>query len=206
MTILSKLTKSISNASTKASRKFNVAAASAVKPEGFFNPAPEAENAKPIQPVFWTGTPAIPFEQFQIDCSKFDMKKIVVDTNASGSHSANDIVIDHDFHETKILVDQMSAVFNEVGALQLINTGLTNFDEMEKLSKTVSGKGMWYEGGANLRGYLEKNVYDTGAPRHADLHYHHEMAYVKRAPSGWRFCASTRPRTRRRARRSSRTT
>jgi len=193
MTILSKLTKSISNASTKASRKFNVAAASAVKPEGFFNPAPEAENAKPVTPVFWTGTPAIPFEQFQIDCSKFDMKKIVVDTNASGSHSANDIVIDHDFHETKILVDQMSAVFNEVGALQLINTGLTNFDEMEKLSKTVSGKGMWYEGGANLRGYLEKNVYDTGAPRHADLHYHHEMAYVKESTKWLAFLCEHAP-------------
>ena len=37
---------------------------------------------------------------------------------------------------------------------------------------------MKYEGGANLRAPLEANVYDTGAPRDADIHYHHEMAYV----------------------------
>jgi hypothetical protein len=193
MTILSKLTKSIGSASTKASRKFNVAAAAAVKPEGLFNPAPQEENSRPVVPVFWTGESAIPFEKFQVDCSKFDMQKIVVNTNTSGTHSANDIQIDHDFHETKVLIDQMSAVFNEVGALQLINTGLVDFDEMEKLSKTVSGKGMWYEGGANLRGYLEKNVYDTGAPRHADLHYHHEMAYVKESTKWLAFLCEHAP-------------
>jgi len=193
MTILSKLTKSISSVGTKASRKFNVAATAAVKPEGFFNPAPQSENSRPINPVFWTGETAIPFEKFQVDCSKFDMGKIVVNTNATGTHSANDIHIDHEFHETKALIEQMSAVFNEVGALQLINTGLTDFDEMEKLSKTVSGKGMWYEGGANLRGYLEKNVYDTGAPRHADLHYHHEMAYVKESTKWLAFLCEHAP-------------
>lgn len=37
---------------------------------------------------------------------------------------------------------------------------------------------MKYEGGANQRAPLEANVYDTGAPRQADIHYHHEMAYV----------------------------
>jgi hypothetical protein len=103
------------------------------------------------------------------------------------------VTINKDHPEAKALIDLMSQKFNDVGAIQLINTGLTDFDEMEKLSKTVSGKGMWYEGGANLRGYLEKNVYDTGAPRHADLHYHHEMAYVKESTKWLAFLCEHAP-------------
>merc|ERR1711871_1026440 len=87
----------------------------------------------------------------------------------------------------------MCQKFNDVGAVQLVNTGLTAMDEMEKVSKLVSGKGMWYEGGANLRGYLEKNVYDTGAPRQANLHYHHEMAYVKESTEWLAFLCEKAP-------------
>lgn len=198
MTILSKLSQGFKGAAQRATKRFQSAApVAAAKPEGFYNPKPQTENSAPIVPVFWTGETAIPFEKFQVDCSKFDMKRIVINPNQKDANGANigkeEVVIDHGFHETKILIDQMSQVFNDVGALQMINTGLTDFDEMEKLSKLVSGKGMWYEGGANLRGYLEKNVYDTGAPRHANLHYHHEMAYVKESTKWLAFLCEHAP-------------
>ena len=38
---------------------------------------------------------------------------------------------------------------------------------------------MHYEGGANMRAPVEKNVYDTGAPSAADILYHNEMAYLQ---------------------------
>jgi len=151
------------------------AAATALKPE-LYNPLPEAEDNRPIIPKFWTGQPAVPFEDFQIDCSKFQMDKIVQTSTINGE---TETFTDNDFHETKALKDEMSYKFNKVGAVQLIKTGLEDMTSMEKVSKLVSGKGMKYEGGANLRGYVEKNVYDTGAPLEAHIHYHTEMAYVK---------------------------
>jgi len=51
------------------------AAASALKTD-FYNPLPEAEDNRPIIPKFWTGQPDVPFEDFQIDCSKLQMNKI----------------------------------------------------------------------------------------------------------------------------------
>ena len=142
----------------------------------FYNPLPEAEDNRPIIPKFWTGQPDVPFEDFQIDCSKFQMDKIVQKTTING---VTETFTDDNFHETKALKDEMSYKFNKVGAVQLIKTGLEDMTSMEKVSKLVSGKGMKYEGGANLRGYVEKNVYDTGAPLEAHIHYHTEMAYVK---------------------------
>ena len=142
----------------------------------FYNPLPEAEDNRPIIPTFWTGKPDVAFEDFQIDCSKFQMSKIVQKATTNGE---TEVFTDNDFHETKALKDEMSYKFNKVGAVQLINTGLQDLTSMEKVSKLVSGKGMKYEGGANLRGSVEKNVYDTGAPLEAHIHYHTEMAYVK---------------------------
>jgi hypothetical protein len=126
-----------------------------------------------VIPKFWTGTSAVPLEKFQVDCSKFDMNNIVKPNDVGETE------VDHDFSQTKELVEEMTEKFDNIGAVQLINTGLETTDSMEKVSKVESGKGMWYEGGANLRGYVEKNVYDTGAPLTGNLHYHHEMAYVK---------------------------
>ena len=46
---------------------------------------------------------------------------------------------------------------------------------------------MEYKGGANSRRNLETsdmqniNVYDTGAPGNAFIHYHHEMTYVSKS-------------------------
>merc|ERR1711988_1542208 len=96
------------------------------------------------------------------------MKKVVVQkkNNSSVGHtSVNEVEIDYDYPETNQLIKDMTDMFKETGVVKCVNTGLTTLEEMEKLSKTISGEGMWYEGGANLRGYLEKNVYDTGAPR-----------------------------------------
>jgi len=164
------------------SKKCSTAAAASFQKSSsvnFYNPTPESEDNRPIVPKFWTGKPAIAFEEFQIDCSKFQMDRIVQKTiTKSNDSSTTEFVIDNEFHETKALADEMSYKFNKWGAVQLKNTGLTDMDAMEKVSKMVSGKGMKYEGGANLRGYLEKNVYDTGAPFPANIHYHHEMAYV----------------------------
>jgi len=155
-------------------RQCSTAAAAAVNKSfnvNFYNPQPQDEDSRPIIPKFWTGKSAIPFEDFQIDCSKFKMDRIVQKTGT-------EVVIDTDFHETKAMVEEMNDKFNNVGVIQLIKTGLKDMDSMEKVSKLVSGKGMEYEGGANLRGFLEKNVYDTGAPLVSNIHYHHEMAYV----------------------------
>ena len=148
----------------------------------FYNPLPENEDSRPIIPKFWTGSPSIAYDDFQIDCSKFDMDRIVQRISArdeTNNKEVSKVVIDEDFHETKAMVEEMNYKFNKFGLVQLINTGLKDMDSMEKVSKLVSGKGMAYEGGANLRGYLEENVYDTGAPFTANIHYHHEMAYVK---------------------------
>jgi len=38
-----------------------------------------------------------------------------------------------------------------------------------------------YRGGANSRWSVGMNVFDTGAPRQAHLHYHHEMTYVSKS-------------------------
>ena len=108
----------------------------------FYNPLPEAEDNRPIIPKFWTGQPDVPFEDFQIDCSKFQMDKIVQKTTVNG---VTETFTDDNFHETKALKDEMSYKFNKVGAVQLIKTGLEDMTSMEKVSKLVSGKGMKYE-------------------------------------------------------------
>lgn len=209
MTFLSKFAKNLGKKISvpeigAAKKSYSVAAATATKATGsdfnpaFYNPAPQAEDNRPVVPVFWTGKPAIPFEKFQVDCSKFDMSKVLIkdeSVNTGVEHaSTNDLMIDENSWETQQIKKIASDMFNEVGAVQMINTGMTKMGEMEKLSKLIMGKGMWYEGGANLRGYLERNVYDTGAPRHADLHYHHEMAYVKESTKTLSFLCEHAPR------------
>ena len=125
----------------------------------FYNPLPQDEDNRPIIPKFWTGKSAIPFEEFQIDCSKFQMDRIVQKTSITSNNSSTiESVIDNEFHETRALAEEMSYKFNKCGAVQLKNTGLKDTSSMEKVSKLVSGEGMKYEGGANKRGFLEKNV------------------------------------------------
>jgi hypothetical protein len=45
-----------------------------------------------------------------------------------------------------------------------------------------------YKAGANSRGNIEPNFLEVGAPATADLHYHHEMAYVRNSTE--RLCFS----------------
>ena len=84
----------------------------------------------------------------------------------------------------------MKETFNELGLVHLVNTGLTKLGDMRKWAKVVIETEMKYEGGANSRNYIEKNVYDTGAPKEAWLHYHHEMAYVAHSTSTLGFCCN----------------
>merc|ERR1719502_725768 len=72
----------------------------------------------------------------------------------------------------------MQDTFDRYGFVHVVNTGFTTSDEFNACVKVLFDDHMKYEGGANLRVPIENNVYDTGAPREADLQYHHEMAYV----------------------------
>lgn len=184
--MLSKFTKKIGQATANrlpviGSKNFAGAAAAATKPKSYYNPHPQQEDDRSIVPRFWTGTTPIPVESYTFDCSQYDMKNIVTtkDNSSETDHtSLHEVKINYDHPQATKMIDEMTKMFTDVGAVHCINTGLTSMEEMEKLSKVISGEGMWYEGGANLRGFLEKNVYDTGAPRQANIHYHSEMAYV----------------------------
>lgn len=141
---------------------------------GFYNPRPQEEDARPLDLKWWSGKSAIPFEKFQIDMSKYDLKKILSAKSADG-----DIAADMNLRDTQVLKEHMTQVFNDVGAVQLINTGMTSGEEFTAVTKILMDyEDRDYEGGANLRAPIEKNVYDTGAPSAANILYHHEMAYV----------------------------
>jgi len=141
---------------------------------GFYKPRPQDEDSTPLDLKFWNGTPAIPYEKFQIDMNKYDLKKILSARNADGSVAA-----DKDLRETQVLREHMDQVFTDVGAVHLVNTNMTTGDEFSAVTKILMEyEERDYEGGANLRIPIEKNVYDTGAPKEANILYHHEMAYV----------------------------
>jgi len=117
-----------------------------------------------IVPKFWDGVSLQPPETYQIDCSHLDMTKSP--------------------EEIPELTSRMRRLFHETGAVLLTNTGLTKETKyaMEKWAHVLMPSTMKYEGGANSRDSLNvnlNNVYETGAPLSAYLHYHHEMAYVK---------------------------
>jgi len=63
--------------------------------------------------------------------------------------------------------------------VHLVNTDMTTGEQFTAVTKILMDyEERDYEGGANLRVPIEKNVYDTGAPKEANILYHHEMAYV----------------------------
>lgn len=67
----------------------------------------------------------------------------------------------------------------ELNQLVLIkNTGISDLSKLKEFIEVCLEDNMAYEGGANSRGELEPYFYETGAPKAANLHYHHEMAYV----------------------------
>ncbi len=112
-----------------------------------------------IEPRWWTGAPALPPESFTIDCTDYAMGESDLDRDSE-------------------LATRMNRLFDEIGVVYLINTGLTDLQRMRLFAKLVVEKEMRYKGGANPRSDLEPNVYEVGAPLQAWLHYHHEMAYV----------------------------
>lgn len=112
-----------------------------------------------IEPRWWSGEPALSAASFTIDCSDYAMH-------------------DADLKPGSELAKRMNRVFDAVGLVYLVNTGLTDLQRMRLAGKLVIENEMRYEGGANPRDDLEANVYEVGAPLQAWLHYHHEMAYV----------------------------
>ena len=112
-----------------------------------------------IEPRWWTGTPALPPESFTIDCADYAMGEMDLDKDSE-------------------LARLMNRMFDDVGLVYLVNTRLTDLQDMRRFAKLVVDKEMRYKGGANPRDSIEPNVYEVGAPLQAWLHYHHEMAYV----------------------------
>lgn len=112
-----------------------------------------------VEPRWWTGTSALPSDSFTIDCADYAMGT-------------------EDLRPGSDLSVRMNDVFDRIGLVYLVNTGLTELQKMRIVAKLVIENEMRYEGGANPRDNLEPNVYEVGAPLQAWLHYHHEMAYV----------------------------
>lgn len=139
----------------------------------FYNPHPKDEDPTPLEVNYWTGKAAVPLEKFKIDASKYDLNKILSQTNEKGEAKA-----DLALRDTQMLREHMQHLFDTVGAVHLVNTNLHEFQKMQEVVGLLFPEKTDYEGGANKRIELEPNVYDTGAPKEADLQYHHEMAYI----------------------------
>ena len=72
----------------------------------------------------------------------------------------------------------MQELWEKTGLVLCTNTGLTKAEEMTAVISLLKPQAIVYEGGANKRENIAKNVYDIGTPLNALLHYHHEMAYM----------------------------
>ena len=112
-----------------------------------------------IEPRWWTGVSALAEEAYTIDCAGLGLAKRGPDPDGT-------------------LGERMNTLFDEVGLVYLVNTGLTDLAAMRDVARLVVDREMHYQGGANPRDFLEANVYEVGAPLQAWLHYHHEMAYI----------------------------
>jgi len=133
--------------------------------------ASEAHNIRNpmIEPIWWTGTQPLAEEEYTVDCSKYDM-----DPN----------------QKSEALLAEMKQKYEATGMCLLTNTGLTDVSKMKEFASILMPGLSTYQGGANSRGAMEENVYDTGAPRQSHIHYHHEMAYVAKTVRNIAFCAT----------------
>ncbi|MEL7448982.1 MAG: TauD/TfdA family dioxygenase [Pseudomonadota bacterium] len=127
------------------------------------------------EPRWWTGVPALDPTRFTIDGSQF--------------REGNAPLVPSDR-----LARKMQQVFDDVGLVHVVNTGLGTLQEMRLIASQVVKRERKYEGGANPRRALEKNVYEVGAPLQAWLHYHHEMAYIGSSTRMLAFLAYKMPR------------
>ena len=149
-------------------------------------PHPSEEDSTPIVPRWWTGENAVAESEFVIDIKKVfpnlaSLAEICVDDGLDDI--ANDgvtraVKIDMNTREGEVLRRLMQEVYDEVGMVAVRNTGLTSAKDMKAVVKCLTESEIFYEGGANPREAVE-NVYDTGAPLEAHIHYHHEMAYIE---------------------------
>jgi len=117
--------------------------------------APAKEALAINKPRFWNGVPPI--------------DPAAVTINAANMTEAE-------------IKNNMQDAYREYGLAHVKNTGFTEFKGMNNLIQNIVTDVIEYEAGANPRGMVEPNVYDVGAPLTADLHYHHEMAYVGYTP------------------------
>jgi hypothetical protein len=127
----------------------------------------------PIVPVYWKAENLIPEHKYTIDCTKYDL--------ASKVGKDGVVAIPEDLKE------RVKATYASTGLVHMVNTGLSQQETMRQLSKIIITNPMTYKAGANSRDGIIENVYETGAPSSAHLHYHHEMAYVSKSPLNLSF-------------------
>ena len=77
------------------------------------------------------------------------------------------------------LRQQMEELFAKEQIVYLTNTGATKMADLRKyIDFLMHEETSDYVGGGNNRHRLEPYFYETGAPREAHLHFHHEMTYT----------------------------
>mmetsp|Transcript_39371 Transcript_39371/g.124961 ORF Transcript_39371/g.124961 Transcript_39371/m.124961 type:complete len:391 (+) Transcript_39371:142-1314(+) len=141
-----------------------------------------APGGRFMMPGFWVAAPAIipsfrdggdkiPVEAFTIDCSPYTLSP----------------------DPEQEVAERMLQTFDQLGVVRLTNTRLSNVEHMRNYAQVVVKKQMKYEGGANPRESILKNVYEVGAPNDAWLHYHHEMAYNQFSMKNLAFCSVKSP-------------
>jgi len=131
-----------------------------------------------ILPDFWTGRAPLEKSAYTIDCAAFSLS---AEELASGSSPPEE------------LIRLMRVTFDRVGLVWLTNTGLgNNLQAMKRCAADILGPNAMpeYKAGANARRPMAKNVFETGAPGVAHLHYHHEMAYVSKSTRAIAFCCA----------------
>ncbi len=136
------------------------------------------ENLAPLpttlEPKWWTGKPATDPAKFIIDGNQYRVGSQPLQPSAE-------------------LEAHMQATYDAVGLVHVINTGLDKLADMRLIATQVMKQVRKYEGGANPRKAIEKNVYEVGAPLEAWLHYHHEMAYIGSSTKMLSFMAHKMP-------------
>lgn len=124
-----------------------------------------------LEPRFWTGEQAVDEALFTLDFAGRGLPDIASELAAEGSAA-----VPQDVRE------QIQETYDRAGIVLARNTGLDdNLAAMRALSQVILTETMEYDGGSNSRGEILSNVFETGAPAVAWLHYHHEMAYVGRS-------------------------
>jgi len=139
-----------------------------------------AKRLPVITPHWWTGVEPIATDRYNIDCSKFQNELQFI-------KSKNDV--------PQELINKMNEMYEKSGLVYLTNTGLTDVEKMQEIAECCLGGKMEYKGGANSRHNIDQdvNVYDTGAPGSAFIHYHHEMTYVSKSVKNIGFSCQISP-------------